>query len=421
MPPDPPGEPAPGAPARPPSPDGHGTPGAGERDVWRVGLPDREVVVVGTAHISRESVELVRRVIAEERPDRVCIELDERRFQALTRPQHFEGLDLRELIRTRQLATLLVNLVLAGYQRSLGIQLGVRPGSELLEAARAAEAAGIPVDLCDRDIRITLRRAWGSLSLWERARALSGLVAGMIEGQELDEEALRALREQDVLSRLLDELGRELPRLKVALIDERDAYLAEGIRRAEGRRLVAVVGAGHVQGILRELRRAAPVDRAELDVLPPPSRFWKVLGWAVPAFILAALAWIGLRRGAGAAGADLGFWILANGVPCALGAVAALAHPVTVASAFLAAPVTSLTPIIGAGYVTAFVQAWLRPPYVREFAEVVDDLRHPAGWWRNRLLRVLLVFVLTTLGSLLGTWVGGAHIARHLVGPAGGG
>lgn len=387
----------------------------------RVRLADREVVVVGTAHISRESVDLVRQVIETERPDRVCIELDERRFRALERPQHFEGLDLRELIRSRQLSTLLLNLVLAAYQRSLGLQLGVRPGSELLEAARAAEAAGIPVDLCDRDVRITLRRAWASLSLWEKSRALSSLLAGLLEGQELDEESLRALREQDVLTRLLDELGRELPRLKGALIDERDAYLAERIRRAPGQRIVAVVGAGHVQGILRLLDEQESIDLEPLETVPPPSRLWKVIGWGIPAFILGALAWIGLQHGAHAARADLGFWVLANGVPCALGALVALAHPGTIVSAFVAAPITSLTPVVGAGYVTAFVQAWLRPPFVREFSQVLDDVRRPGGWWRNRLLRILLVFVLTTLGSLLGTWVGGAQIARHLfVAPAGG-
>lgn len=403
--------PAPGDPEPQPHP-------VWERDVWRVALGEREILVVGTAHISRESVDLVRRVIDAEQPERVCIELDPRRFQALSHPRDFEGLDLRELIRGRQLSTLLLNLVLAAYQRSLGLQLGVRPGSELLEAARAAEAAGIPFDLCDRDVRLTLRRAWGALSLWEKARGLSSLLAGLLEGQELDEEALRTLREQDVLSRLLDEMGRELPSLKGALIDERDAYLAERIRRAPGQRIVAVVGAGHVQGILSRLRDPAPVDLAPLESVPPPSRLWRVVGWAIPAFILGALGWIGIAHGAREAGAGLGVWVLANGIPCALGAVLALAHPITIVSAFVSAPITSLTPVVGAGYVTAFVQAWLRPPLVRELSEVVDDIRRPRRWWSNRLLRILLVFVLTTLGSLLGTWVGGAWIAKHLlVGP----
>src|SRR5262245_36210049 len=241
-------------------------------DVRVVRSSDREIVVVGTAHVSRESVDLVRRVIDELRPDAVAIELDPKRFEALSRPERFEALDLREVIRSRQLATLGLNLALAGYQRSLGLALGVRPGSELLEAARAAEQAGIPVALCDRDVRVTLRRAWHALSFWKRLVLLTTFSAALLEREQLSEEDLRELRRTDVLSRLLTELGEAFPGLKQVLIDERDAYLAERIRETAGRSLVAVIGAGHLEGVVRALERRERIDLAALSATPPPSR-----------------------------------------------------------------------------------------------------------------------------------------------------
>jgi len=375
----------------------------------------REVHVVGTAHISSESIAVVEQAIETLRPDCVCVELDERRFEALSHPQRFEGLNLREIIRTKQLATLILNMVLAGYQRSLGLQLGVKPGSELLAAARSAEALAIDLALVDRDVRVTLRRAWGALSFWQKILLISTFLGGMFERQELSEDDLRELRQQDVLSHLMEELGAEFTRLKATLIDERDVYLAERIRRTPGDRLVAVVGAGHVQGILRQLGSGGSVDLAHLEEVPEGSDLLKWVGWGIPALILGAVVAIGVRQGAGAAGANLVFWVLANGVPCALGTALALGHPATVIAGFLSAPITSLTPVIGAGYVTAFIQAWLVPPRVRELSHVFEDMVRPVGWWQNRLLRVFLVFVLSTVGSLIGTWVGGARIFSNLI------
>jgi len=388
--------------------------GSGERDVHVVRVRDREFIVVGTAHVSRESAELVRRVIDEERPDGVCIELDAGRYDVLSQPQRFEALDLRQVIRTRQLSTLALNLVLASYQRSLGLKLGVKPGTELLEAAQAAEEREIPVHLCDRDVRITLRRAWRALGFWSKAKLMVSLLGGLFENQEISEEDLQELREADVLSRLLAELGKAFPGLKTVLIDERDAYLAERIRRSPGDRLVAVVGAGHVDGIRRQLETGATPELEPLEQVSAASSGWRLVGWGIPALIVAGLVTIGLQQGLAAATENLTFWILANGLPSALGAVLALAHPATVASAFVAAPITSLTPVIGAGYVTAFVQSYLRPPLVRELSSALDDLGSIRALWRNRLLRILLVFILTTLGSLIGTWVGAAKIFTTL-------
>lgn len=384
-------------------------------DVHVLHVDDREFILVGTAHISKHSVHLVREVIERERPDAVSVELDAQRYEALSQERHFEAQDLRAIIRNKQLAPLLMNLLLASYQKRLGMKLGVMPGSELLEAAKAAEALGIPISLCDRDVRITLRRAWSSLSLWKKLTLLSGVFASAFETPEITEEELARIREADVLTELMNELGENLPDLKRALIDERDSYLAQKIRQTEGRRIVAVVGAGHVAGMTRAIVEHEEIDLAAIEEIPPASGAWKLFGWGIPAIILGSIAWIGLSQGFVEAGQNAAFWFFANAVPSGIGALVALAHPLTLLAAFVAAPFTSLTPVIGAGYVAAFVQTWYVPPTVQEIRTVGDQIATFSGWWKNRLLRILLVFILTTVGSIVGTWVGGIEIVGNAV------
>jgi pheromone shutdown-related protein TraB len=383
-------------------------------DIHTLEVDGREFTVVGTAHISRESADLVRETIERLRPDTVCVELDSQRYETLSQKRDWETLDLKQVIRKRQLAALLANLVLSSYQKKLGVTLGVQPGAELLEATVVAESLGIRVALCDRDVRITLRRAWASMSFWKKSGLLATLLASLFEKPDLSEEDLRRLRQQDVITELMRELGEALPTLKKVLIDERDSYLTQKIREAPGRRLVVVVGAGHVQGILRSLRDERSVDLAAIETIPPVSSVTKAIGWGIPALILGAFAWIGIDKGAAVAGENLAFWIVANGIPSTLGALLALGHPVTVVSAFFVAPVTSLIPVIGAGYVLAFLQTWLQPPLVGEFQSVADDASSLGRWWSNRLLRIMLVFVFTTIGSIIGTYVGGYEIVKNL-------
>lgn len=397
------------SPQPPRGPDAH-------PDVHFLEVNGRGFVVVGTAHISRESADLVRRVIERERPDTVCLELDRQRYEALSNPERWDALDVKQLIRDRQLAALVANLMLAAYQKKLGGALGVRPGAEQLEAGRAAEALGIPVALCDRDVRVTLHRAWASLSLWKKSLLLSTFLASVFERPQLSEDDLRELRQQDVVSRMMAELAEFLPALKRVLIDERDTYLAQRMRETSGRRTVAVVGAGHVEGLLAALREPSPAALEELDRIPPVSALTRWLGWGIPASIVAALVAVGITQGVEAAAKDLGFWVLVTGIPCTLGAVAAFAHPITIAAAFFTAPVTTLSPVIGAGHVLALVQAWAQPPVVGEFHRLGEDFTHPLRWWRNRLLRVLLVFILTTLGTMLGMYIGGWEIVSKLFG-----
>lgn len=397
-------------------PDGASEGAAYPEEVRIVETGGRRFVLVGTAHVSQESVQLVREVIEREHPEAVCIELDQRRFEALSQRKRWESLDLREVIRNRQLATLLLNVVLSSYQKRLGGKLGVVPGSELLEAANVAAERNIPVSLCDRDVRITLKRAWGALSFWKKVGLLSGALTTVFDAPELNEEELRRLKKQDALSELMQELGRAMPELKRTLIDERDSYLATKILATEGRTIVAVVGAGHVAGMAIVLEEARSVDLAPLETLPEPSAALKLFGWSIALLVLGSLAYIGVTKGPDAAGRNALYWVLATGTPTAIGAVFALGHPITVLSGFLAAPITSLSPVIGAGYVTAFVQAYVVPPRVIEFESVSDDIGKLRAWWNSRLLRVFLVFILTSIGGTIGTLMGGAELLRNLLG-----
>jgi len=385
-----------------------------DSDVSVLLVGDKTVILVGTAHVSQESVETVKLVIEQEHPDGVCVELDAKRFEAISHPNRWESLDLKEIIRQQQLSTLMVNLVLAAFQKRLGDKLGVLPGMEMLEAIRMAEKHNVPVILGDRDVRVTMRRAWRNTPFWRKSLLVSSLMLSIFDTTEVSEDEIRNLKKQDVLSEMMKELGKEVPTLKVALIDERDCYLARKIVEASGKRTVAVVGAGHVAGICKTIEQQVSVDLEELNYIPPVSPIWKVVGWSIPLLIVGSIAWIGWQKGADAAGDNALFWILANGIPSGIGGLLAMAHPLTTLTAFVSAPFTSLTPVIGVGYVTAFVQAYLQPPIVKDFQTVAEDIAIPGRWWKSRLLRVFLAFLLPTIGSIIGTWVGGTRIVSNL-------
>ncbi|MBE0571726.1 MAG: TraB/GumN family protein [Ignavibacteriaceae bacterium] len=383
-------------------------------DVHYVNKDGREYLIVGTAHISRHSADLVREVIEKEKPDVVCVELDEKRMQALSEKSRWENLDIRKIINEKQLSTLIVNLVLSSYQKKLGEKLGVMPGTELLEAVQTAKQNNIPIELCDREVRITLRRAWHSMGFWQKMKLVAGGFGGIFEKQELTEEKLAELRSKDVLSEMMDELGKAMPVLKQVIIDERDQYLAEKMKLSTGNKIVSVVGAGHARGIIKALESNKQIDLKEIEVIPKPSPVVKIIGWGIPVIIVGSILFIGYNKGLTEAGDNALFWILANGIPSAIGALIALAHPLTILASFFAAPITSLTPLIGAGYVAAFVQAYFQPPLVKDFQNVADNTRKFSMWWKNKLLKVLLVFILASLGSVLGTYVGLVEIVKNV-------
>ena len=252
------------------------------------------------------------------------------------------------------------------------------------------------------------------MSFWRKSLFLSALLASLFDDKELTEARIQELLKRDVLSELMRDLGEAMPELKKVLIDERDLYLSHKIREAPGQRVVAVVGAGHLEGIRKSLLEYREADLPELNRIPPVSPAWKWVGWSLPVAIVGSIAYIGWTKGPAAAGDSALFWILASGTPCALGAVLAFAHPLTVLAAFVSAPITTLSPVLGAGYVTAFVQAFVRPPRVKEFQTVAEDVTKLTRWWQSRLLRVFLAFLLPSLGASLGMIFGSVEIFGNL-------
>ncbi len=372
-------------------------------NVHRLTCEDKEIVLIGTAHMSRESTDLVGRIIEEEKPDTVCIELCQARYESMTQKKRWQDTDLIKVIRTKKAFLLLSNLMLAYFQRKIGQQLGVRPGEEIMRAVEVAERLGARLYLADRDIRITLSRTWRLMGFWTKIKLLAQLVVSAGKGETITEEEIEQLKRKDVLEALLTEMGKSLPEIKRTLIDERDQYLTHKIRTAPGKRIVAVVGAGHVPGIQNHWGR--PVDIEALTQVPPRSPLFHGLKWAIPLVIIGIIV-LGFFTAGKATGTHLiKWWILANAIPAGLGAAVALGHPLTVLSAVVSAPLTSLNPMIAAGWVSGLVEALIGKPKVKDFERLPQDILSFTGFWKNKITRILLVVVFTNMGSSLGTFV----------------
>lgn len=375
-------------------------------DIHRISLDGRDFVLVGTAHISQDSVDTVRAVIEAEKPDTVCVELDEQRHRALSNPRHWESLNLVKVLRQGQAAFLLANLALASFQKRMGLQTGVKPGAELAAAADTAGKMGIDIQLVDREIRTTLLRAWRKAGFWKKMNLFSALLAGLFETQELNEEELAKLRQTDTLSAMLDEMSKILPTVKTILVDERDTFMAYHIRQSPGQKVVAIVGAAHLPGIIEKMGRKITAEEINLlSQVPEKTTLSKLIPWLIPAIVVGLFVYGFMAGNTEQLASAAVAWILANGLLSALGALLALGHPLTILAAFVAAPITSLNPTIGAGFVTGIVQAVMAPPKVKDLENVAEDIAGLGGWWRNRLTRVLLVFLLSSLGSAAGTMV----------------
>lgn len=382
---------------------------ASQDTVTRVTLGDKTIILIGTAHVSKESVTEVETIIRDEEPDRVCVEIDEGRYRALTSKQDWASIDIYQVIRERKVLFLLGNYVLSSFQRRLGLDLGVKPGEEMIKAIAVAQELDIPFSLCDREIQTTLRRAWRLASFWGKAKMLAALLSSAFTSEELTAEDIEQLKVKGAVEGMMSELASYLPRVKSVLIDERDRYLATKIFEAEGQRVVAVVGAGHVGGIVSWLESLqdgkADADLAPIETVPPPGVAAKVAPWILPAVIVSLIVWGFFRSGLDGGLEILLRWILVNGTLSAIGAIAALAHPVTVVASFAAAPITSMNPTIGVGMVSAAVEAFMRKPRVQDFEALSEDTATIRGFFRNRFTKILVVFLLSTIGSAIGTFI----------------
>ena len=379
-------------------------------NIHRLTFEDREIALIGTAHVSRESADLVVKVIEAEKPDTVCVELCESRYKAIKQKNRWQNTDLIKVIREKKSFLLLSNLLLTSFQKKIGQKLGIKPGEEMIRAMEAADSVGAQTHLADRDIRITLSRTWRLMGLWTKIKLLAQLVTSMGEVDSVKEEDIEKMKDKDVLETLLSEIGETLPELRRILIDERDQYLTEKIRSAPGKKIVAVVGAGHVPGIKRDWNKTIGLNT--LDELPPKGKIFSFLKWGIPTLVVGLIVLGFFYAGSSAGTHMIKWWVLANAVFAGIGAAIALAHPLTVLSAIVASPITSLNPMIAAGWVAGLVEAFIGKPKVKDFENLPSDILSLKGFWKNKITRILLIVVFTNLGSSLGAFVAIPLMAR---------
>lgn len=379
--------------------------------------------LLGTAHVSKASVDAVHAAIASGAFDTIAVELDPQRLQALTDPDALGKLDLVKVLREGKTALFAANLGLAVYQRRLAEQLGIEPGAELKAAALDARQRGLPLHLIDRDVGLTFKRASSRLGWWGRAKLGGGLVAALFGDEEVSDDEIEKLKQGDLLEASFGEFAADNPVLYETVIGERDRYMAARLRESAARdsgarEVLAVVGAGHLQGLAKHLcedRQAPAAIREELESIQQKSSIpWFSIGLAV--FVLGGFAW-GFWRGGIDVGADLLMqWVLATGVLGAIGCALAGGHPLSILAAFVASPLTPLHPALASGTVSALVEAWIRKPTYADFMALRDDVQTLRGWYRNRVSRVLLNFFLTSLGTAIGVWTGGLRMLGKLIG-----
>ena len=374
----------------------------------------RQFYMIGTAHVSKHSADLVEKTIRERTPDTVALELCDSRYETLSNPERWKETDIYTVIKSGRAYVLMAQFALATFQKKIADEFGIRPGEEMHRAMQVSHETNTNISLVDREVRTTLKRAWAGAGFWTLIKVMFSMLGSMFEKQEITPEEIEKLKTSGELALAIDEFSGALPGVKTALIDERDRYLAAKIQASPGDTVVAVVGAAHVPGIKKVFGTDIDIDK--LDEIPPPRKIFKIIGWGVPILILALVVTGFIVSGRETSEQMILAWVLANGIAAALGTIVALAHPLTILAAFVAAPITSLNPTIAAGWVCGLTEAYLRKPRVIDLERVAEDLTTARGIWSNRVIKVLLVIVLANLGSSIGTFIGVGWIVSLLGG-----
>lgn len=384
-----------------------------EDQIKRVEYRGKELILIPTAHVSQKSVELVKQVIEAEKPDSVCIELDEKRFENIKNPKAWEETDIIKVIKTHRVGFMLANLALSSYQKKMAEKLGTTVGGEMLQGIRSAEENGAELVLADRDIQLTFLRIWRKLNLWEKCKLIFSLVFSIGEDEDVEEENLQEMLQGDILESMLADIRTSFPKIGDVLISERDQYLSDKIKNAPGKKVVAVLGAAHVAGVMEAI--PTTVDMRAITELPPKKPIGKVVGWIIPLIIVGLLIY-GFIDGIQTGIDQLSVWVLWNGGLAALFTVLAFGHPLSILTSFVVAPFSSLNPFVAVGWFTGLVQASIQKPTVKDLHAVQTDIFSLKGFMRNKLLKVLIVVVMANIGSSIGTFVAGADIIRNLFG-----
>ena len=373
------------------------------QNIHRLTLDSREIILIGTAHISRESADLVDRVITEEKPDVVCVELCKARFEAIQQKDKWQEMDIVKVIRENRTALLLSQLLMMSLQKKIAERFNINPGEDMLRAISRAAESGAEVVLADREIRVTLLRTWRMMGLWSKMKFLSDMILSLFIGENITEENIEELKQHDVLDLALKSIGEKLPELKTTLIDERDQFLACSIRNSQGRKIVAVVGAGHIPGIIEKIGKEIDID--EINTIPPRSFWARFFGWGFSAAILSLFV-AGFFYSGGRTSIHMMLsWSVITAICATIGAMMLLAHPFTILASALSAPIATLHPLIATGWVAGLTEATFRKPQVRDFLDLKDDITTVKGFFRNRITRILILVVVVNLTTSIGTFV----------------
>lgn len=397
---------------------------AKQEPILSIELEKTHITLLGTAHVSQASVEKVKELLAAGDYDAVAVELCSSRYRAMFEPAALEKMNLFEILREGKTPMVIASLALSAFQQKIAEELGIKPGAEMVMAVEQAQQKNLPILLIDREVGTTLKRVYRNISWWKRLNLLAGLLVSVVIHDKISEEEIEKLKEGDMLEAAFSQFADQNQDLFNPLIDERDRYMAIRLlmdaKGAHYRHMLAVVGAGHLKGIARYLQQMASQNQdanrailAQLDQIPEGKRWPRIIPWLIVLIVLGGFA-LGFSRSPELGWRLVADWILINGSLSAIGAVLALAHPLTVLTAFLAAPLTSLNPMIGAGMVAMAVEVFLRKPNVGDFSRLRTDATHLQGWWKNRVARILLVFLFSTLGSVLGTYIAGFKIFERL-------
>ena len=382
-------------------------------DVTHIIFEDgKELHLIGTAHVSKESVQIVENTINEIKPDAIAVELDSQRLEVIKNKKKYQETDIIQIIKEKKVLFFIAQLVISSFQKRLAKKFGVKPGAEFIKAVEMAEDSGAELILADRNIGVTLKRVTRMISFWDKCKLFVSFMFSGSEEKNISEETIAEIKDLDNLNEMIEEMGKTLPQVKTVMLDERNIYLAQKIKNNLKEKTVAAVGAAHVPGVLECLKSSEEANLDELEIVPPKSKWSKVMPWIFPVLIVCIFILGFIYGDYHKIGEAAIWWVLVNGTLTSIGCLLAFGHPITIITGFIAAPITSLNPTIGAGMVTAPVQLYLVRPKVKDFENVSDDITSLKRIWQNRLTRALLVFILSSLGSSIGTFAALPFVLR---------
>lgn len=381
-------------------------------NIVKIDYKDKEIYLIKTAHVSKNSVADVEECFNEVNPDSVCIELDKQRYESINNKDKWRDTDISKVIKEGKVGLLLVNIILSSFQKRMATSMDSQNGAEMMTGMRLANENNKNLVLADRPVNTTFSRVWNSLGLWEKAKLLGTIIGSIFDKEEISEEDINALKEEDALDAALKEVSKEFPNVKKTLVDERDQFLSQKIKTAPGNKVIAIIGAAHAKGIINNLDNE--IDCKELETVHKKKGIGSFIKWLIPIAILGMIIYtVIVNKDAGIE--QIKSWVLWNGTAAAIGSLICTAHPLTILVAFVAAPLTSLNPLLSSGLFAGLVEATLRKPKVKDFEDIADDTANVKGFFKNRVTRILLIFIIVNLFSSIATFISGAGILTSFI------